>query len=55
MDRNMTMGMVALGIVGATVGVYAAANMKPRQRRKIIRAGKRAIGTLGIMKGLDML
>lgn len=54
MNRNMTKGMIAVGIVGATVGMYAAANMKPRDRRRMMKSSKRALGALGVMKGLNM-
>lgn len=54
MHRNMTIGLIAVGLVGATVGMYAATNMKPRQRKRMMKNGRRALGALGIMKGLDM-
>ncbi len=54
MNRNMTRGIVAAGILGATVGMYAATNMTPRQRKKLMKNGRRALGTLGVMKGMNM-
>ena len=37
MDRNMSKGMIALGLLGATVGVYAATNMSPRERKRMMK------------------
>jgi len=54
MTRNMSRGMIAVGIVGATVGIYAATNMTQRDRKRMMKTGRRAIGTLGVMKGLNM-
>jgi len=54
MNRNMSKGMIAVGIVGATVGMYAAANMTPRAKKRMMKSSKRALGTLGVMKGLNM-
>ncbi|QUH20615.1 YtxH domain-containing protein [Alkaliphilus sp. B6464] len=54
MHRNMTRGLIAIGIAGAAVGMYAASNMKPRERKRMMKNGRRALGALGIMKGLDM-
>jgi len=54
MTRNMSRGMIAVGIVGATVGIYAATNMTQRDRKRMMKTSRRAIGTLGVMKGLNM-
>ncbi|WP_156774428.1 hypothetical protein [Alkaliphilus oremlandii] len=51
MHRNMTKGWITAGIIGATVGMYAASNMSSRGRRKMMKKGKKAFG---FMKDLDM-
>ncbi len=54
MTRNMNRSLIAAGIAGAAVGVYAAANMKPKTRKRMMKTGRRALGTIGMMKGLNM-
>lgn len=56
-DKFMT-GIVAGTVIGATAGVYALYKSSPRQRRKMMRRGTKAIKNasklMGTVSSLDM-
>lgn len=52
MRSRFTSGIVAGSILGATVGMYAATKMSPRQRRRMMKAGKKII--LGTIDNMGM-
>lgn len=43
MRGRFVSGIIAGSLVGATAGLYAMNRMSPRQRRKMMKMGKRAI------------
>lgn len=55
MNKRMMRGIIAGGIVGATIGIYAINNMNPRERRKMMRNKKNMLNnTMSMMKGFNM-
>lgn len=55
MTRNMNKGLLAAGVVGATIGMYKMVNMNPKNRRKMMKKGRRAVGAMSVMKGMNLL
>ena len=58
MDRNRStmMSLVTGGIIGATVGMYAASQMSPRDMRKMAKRGRKAVSKAsGMMDGMNIL
>ena len=55
MSSNMNKGLIAAGVVGAGLGMYKIATMNSRSRKKMMKRGKRALGAMSLMKGMNML
>ncbi|WP_156943599.1 hypothetical protein [Alkaliphilus transvaalensis] len=43
MNRSTMMGLVTGSLLGATVGLYAASQMSPRDRKKALKTTKRML------------
>ncbi|QXM05973.1 YtxH domain-containing protein [Crassaminicella indica] len=43
MRNRFVSGMIAGGIIGATTGMYAYKRMSPRQRRMVMRRGRKML------------
>lgn len=43
MRNRFVKGVIAGSIIGATAGMYAASRMTPRQRKKLMKTGKKII------------
>jgi len=46
MKGKFISGIVAGSLVGATAGMYAMNKMSPRQRRKMMKMGKKVINSM---------
>lgn len=55
MPRNMNTGLIVAGVVGAGLGMYKIATMNSKSRRRMMKRGKRALGAMSVMKGINML
>lgn len=55
MPRSMNKGLIVAGVVGAGLGMYKIATMNSKSRRRMMKRGKRALGTMSVMKGINML
>jgi gas vesicle protein len=53
MRNKFVSGMITGGIIGATTGMYAYKRMSPRQRRMIMKRGKKMVKGAATM--VDMI
>ncbi len=55
MPRNMNKGLIVAGVIGAGLGMYKIATMNSKSRRRMMKRGKRALGAMSVMKGINLL
>ncbi|QZY57011.1 hypothetical protein [Crassaminicella profunda] len=53
MRNKFVSGMLTGGIIGATTGMYAYKRMSPRQRRMVMRRGRKMVK--GAVNMVDMI
>lgn len=46
MKGRFTSGILAGSLIGATAGMYAITRMSPRQRRRMMRTGKKVLSNI---------
>ncbi|MCC5911494.1 MAG: YtxH domain-containing protein [Clostridiaceae bacterium] len=55
MRRDMMMGLITGSLIGATVGMYAVSNMSPREQKRMMKRGKKAVSTAAhMMNNMNM-
>ncbi|QEK12105.1 hypothetical protein FQB35_06795 [Crassaminicella thermophila] len=59
MKNRFISGMIAGSVIGATTGMYAYKRMNPRQRRMIMRRGRKivksAANMIDVIQSINML
>lgn len=55
MKMHTMVGLIAGGVLGATMGILAVSQMSPREQRRMMKGSKKVISTAGnIMNGMNM-
>lgn len=59
MRNRFISGLIAGGVLGATTGMYAYKRMSPRERRRMMKRGKKmmegAAGFVDMVQSINML
>ncbi|TCO79070.1 YtxH domain-containing protein [Marinisporobacter balticus] len=59
MQNRFMSGMIAGGIIGATTGMYAYKRMSPRQRKMMMKRGRKmikgAVNMIDMVQSMNML